>query len=99
VVEDKYVGLPSSEEARLKLPSWSELLGTTKPSCWCTCYKTTTLDWQGDTTANRAMQTAETYGRAVDTIFVFDESKAKHDVNEVEEKAAHGKLSQVTIVV
>jgi hypothetical protein len=30
VVEDKYVGLPSSEEARLKLPSWSELLGTTK---------------------------------------------------------------------
>jgi hypothetical protein len=44
------------------------------------------------------MQTAaETHGRAVDTIFVFDESKAKHDVNEVEEKAAHGgKLSQVT---
>jgi hypothetical protein len=35
------------------------------------------------------MQTAaETYGRAVDTIFVFDESKAKHDVNEVEESCA-----------
>jgi hypothetical protein len=44
------------------------------------------------------MQTAaETYGRAVDTIFVFDESKAKHDVNEVEESCACS--SQVTIVV
>jgi hypothetical protein len=40
------------------------------------------------------MQTAETYGRAVDTI--FDESKAKHDVNEVEEKAHGGKPRQVT---
>jgi hypothetical protein len=88
VVEDKYVGLPSSEEARLrKLPSWSELLGTTK-LVLVYLLQDNNVGLAGRYNG-RAMQTAaETYGRAVDTIFVFDESKAKHDVNEVEESCA-----------
>jgi hypothetical protein len=38
------------------------------------------------------MQTAETYGRAVRYYLFFDESKAKHDVNEVKRK--HGVQAQ-----
>jgi hypothetical protein len=97
-VGNKYVGLASSEPDRMAKAS--ELEHTTRhdkkrrvgvPAA-------TSLNRQGDATANRALQSAiEVFSKALDTIYCPGRVKGEPcracmlvDVNEVEDRAAHG---------